>query len=135
MKLSDAVAAARKVGKMLATETFATLNNHCVQDIETWDDADEEIAQGICDKVLAGQSIVACGDDAQLLAGVTMALLQEPGLYDAATELLNAALDDSFDRDPIWGATLPGHAMMAGGAGTAAGKPAKDKKKQSGKKR
>ena len=138
MKLSDAVAAARKVGRMLATEKFAALNNRSVQDIETWDDADEDIAQEICDKVLAGQSIVATGDDAQLLAGVTMALLQKPELYKDATELLNAALDDSFDRDPIWGATLSGHAMMAAGGrmmaaakanAEAGSKPAKGKSK------
>ena len=113
MKLADAAAAARKVGKMLATDKFARLNNHSIQDIETWDDADEEIAQEICDKVLAGQRIVAAGDDAQLLAGVNMALLQKPELYDAATKLLEEALDDSFDRDPIWGATLRGPTLAA----------------------
>ena len=135
MKLPDAAEAARKVGKMLATESFAKLNNHCIQDIETWDDADEAIAQDVCARVLAGKSIIAAGDDAQLLAGVTLALLQEPGLYDAATKLFNAALDDSFDRDPIWGATLRGHAMMGVSAGAAAEKPAKKKAKKTGKKR
>jgi len=61
-----------------------------------------------------------------LLAGVNLSLLQRPELYNSATSLLNAALDDSFDRDPIWGATLPGHSIMAA-AGEAAGKrkPAK----------
>lgn len=135
MKLSDAADAARKVGKMLVTETFAKLNNHCIQDIETWDDADEAIAQDVCARVLAGKSIVRTGDDAQLLAGVTLALLQKPGLYDAATRLLNAALDDSFDRDPIWGATLRGHAVMGASAGAAAkAKAGKGKKKAGGKK-
>ena len=131
MKLSDAVEAARKVGKMLATEKFAALNNHCIQDIETWDDSDEAAAQDVCARVLAGNSIVRTGDDAQLLAGVTLALLQKPELYDAATKLLNAALDDSFDQDPIWGSTLRGHAMMAGrmrvSALATAGKAAKVK--------
>ncbi|HKU09173.1 MAG TPA: hypothetical protein VJR30_24160 [Bradyrhizobium sp.] len=135
MKLSDATAAARKVGKMLATGTFARLNNHCIQDVETWDDLDEDIAQEICGKVLAGESIVAAGDDAQLLAGVTLALLQKPELYDAATEQLNIALDDSFDRDPIWGATLRGHAMAAVSKRAAAAAESKGKAgKKSGKK-
>lgn len=137
MKLADAASAARKVGRMLASEKFARLNNHCIQDIETWDDADEEMAQEVCRRVLAGQSIVSRGDDAQLLAGVTLALLQKPDLYDAATALLNAALDDSFDHDPIWGATLRGHAIMAGvetgRAKTAKGKASK--KKSASKKR
>jgi len=131
MELSAAADAARKVGKMLVTETFTALNDHCIQDIETWDDTDEDIAQEIAGRVLSQQSIVAHGDDAQLLAGVTLALLQRPERYDTATSLLNAALDDSFDRDPIWGATLgQGHAMMAGG-GLAAGK----RKPKSGKKK
>ena len=117
MKLSDAAAAARKVGRMLVTEQFAALGGHCIQDIETWDDADENAAEEICGKVLSGQSIRDSGDDAQLLAGVTLALLQEPGLYDDATARLNEALDESFDRDPIWGATLRGHALAASGAG------------------
>jgi hypothetical protein len=120
MKLSDAASAARKIGRMLATEKFAQLNSRSIQDIETWDDADEDIAQEICDKVLAGQSIVATGDDAQLLAGVTMAMLQKPELYEPATKLLEEALDDSFDRDPIWGATLSGHALAAAGGRTIA---------------
>ena len=127
MKLSDAAAAARKVGRMLVTEKFARLNGRCVQDIETWDDADENVAQEIRDKVLAGQSIVASGDDAQLLAGVTLALLQEPGLYDDATARLNEALDESFDRDPIWGATLRGHALAASRVAKLAAAPAKPK--------
>ena len=131
MKLSDAADGARKVGKMLVTETFRALNGHCIQDIETWDDTDEDIAQEIVGRVLTQQSIVAHGDDAQLLAGVTLALLQRPERYDTATSLLNAALDDSFDRDPIWGATLgQGHAIMPGG-GAAAGK----RKPKSGKKK
>jgi len=126
--LSDAADAARKVGKMLVTANFAALNGHCIQDIETWDDLDEEIAQEIAGRVLSRQSIVAHGDDAQLLAGVNLALLQRPELYNSATSLLNAALDDSFDRDPIWGATLQGHTSMPA-AVRAAGKrkPAKGK--------
>jgi hypothetical protein len=131
MKLSDAADGARKVGKMLVTETFQALNGHCIQDIETWDDTDEDIAQEIVGRVLSQQSIVAHGDDAQLLAGATLALLQRPELYDSATSLLNAALDDSFDRDPIWGATLGGHAIMASAA--VAAPP--NRKPKSGKKK
>jgi hypothetical protein len=130
MKLSDAAEAARKVGGLLAGGKFEKLNGHCIQDIETWDDADEAAAQAIAARVLSQQSIVARGDDAQLLAGVTLALLQKPSLYDVATSLLNAALDDSFDRDPIWGATLPhAHMILAARAAEAkARRPAKAKK-------
>ena len=134
MKLSDAAEAARKVGALLAGGKFEKLNGHCIQDIETWDDADEAAAQAIASRVLSQQSIVAHGDDAQLLAGTMLALLQKPALYNSATALLNAALDDSFLRDPIWGATLPHQHMVLteraaeAKARKAATKPAKGKK-------
>jgi hypothetical protein len=107
MPLADAAQAARAVGNLIATKKFEALNGHSIQDVETWDDPDEMAAAGIASKIAAGQSIVASGDDAQLLAGATMALVANPGLYDSATSLLNAALDDSFKRDPIWGDAQP----------------------------
>jgi hypothetical protein len=111
MKLSDAATAARQVGRIIATGKFKALNNHSIQDIETWDDADEEIAQSIAGQILRNESVIGRGDDAQLLAGVTLAVLQRPDLYDAAGALLNAALDDSYLRDPIWGELTPDHAF------------------------
>jgi hypothetical protein len=38
---------------------------------------------------------------------VTLALLERPDLYDAATRALNDGLDLSFRRDPIWGLPQP----------------------------
>jgi hypothetical protein len=101
--LVDAAKAARAVGKLIATKRLAALNGHSIQDVETWDDADEMAAVGVAGKIANGQSIVSSGDDAQLLAGATMAVLGDPGRYDQATSLLNDALDDSFRNDPIWG--------------------------------
>src|SRR5260370_10030145 len=94
MKLSDAAAAARQVGRIIATGQFKALNNHSIQDIETWDDADEEIAQSISGQILRNESLIGRGDDPQLLARVTLAVLQRPALHHAAGALLNAALDD-----------------------------------------
>ena len=74
--------AARKVGHMIATRKFKALNGHSIQDIETWDDDDEAAAEAIAARVLQRQAIAGHGDDAQLLAGVTLALLQDPALYD-----------------------------------------------------
>jgi hypothetical protein len=107
MPLADAAAAARRVGTFLATAKLPALAGHGIQDIETWDDPDETTARAIAARIGAKQSIVGAGDDAQLLAGANIALIARPDLYDQATELLNAGLDDSFDRDPIWG---PPHA-------------------------
>jgi hypothetical protein len=65
--------------------------------------------------VLQRQAIAGHGDDAQLLAGVTLALLQDPALYDDAQSLLNDALDDSYRTDPIWRDPLAGHAFARHG--------------------
>lgn len=109
--MPDAVAAARQVGKMIATRPFKALNGHSIQDIETWDDSDEALAQAIAGQIVKNQSIVGHGDDAQLLAGATLAVLERPDLYDVAGSLLNQALDDSYRRDPVWGALEPDHAF------------------------
>jgi hypothetical protein len=111
MLLSDATAAARRVGQIIATSKLKALQGHSIQDIETWDDHDEEIAQAIANSITARQGIVGHGDDAQLLAGATLAVLRKSGLYDAAQDALNAALDDSYRKDPIWGALIPHHAF------------------------
>jgi hypothetical protein len=99
--------AARNVGGFIATVQLTALGGHSIQEIETWDDNDESQAQAIKTAALAGRDISSLGDDAQLLAGATLALLEQPEQYDTVTHLLNAALDVSFGRDPIWGAPRP----------------------------
>lgn len=92
--------AAKSVGAMIATAQLGALDGHSIQDIETWDDSDEQAATNIA---TATGPIVALGDDAQLLAGATVAFLASPADYSKITGRLNAALDDSFARDPIFG--------------------------------
>jgi hypothetical protein len=104
--------AARMVGGFIATARLDALNGHSIQDIETWDDSDEAITQRIKAALLAGQPIVAMGDDAQLLAGATLALLDQPSRYNVVTDALNAALDQSFRSDPIWGVPAPDAAYI-----------------------
>jgi hypothetical protein len=104
--------AARNVGGFIATARLDTLKGHSIQDIETWDDSDEAIAQKIKAALAAGQPIVAMGDDAQVMAGATLALLDQPGRYNAVTDALNAALDQSFQTDPIWGVPAPDAAYI-----------------------
>jgi len=98
--------AAKQVGKFIATHKLKALRTHSIQDIETWDDVDEEAATAISTAVDNG-AIDALGDDAQLLAGTTMALLNDPTSYATITSRLASALDDSLARDPFFGSAAP----------------------------
>ena len=104
--LAEAQAGARRAGAFIATARLAALGNHTIQDIETWDDVDEKAANDIKARILQNQSVVAAGDDAQLLAGATAAVLERTGIYKSTSSLLNDALDDSYKRDPIWAGLL-----------------------------
>ena len=84
------------------------------------DDVDRERVRRMLLRTAPDATVVEACDPEE-----TLALLQEPELYEEATALLNAALDDSFDRDPIWGATLRGHALAASRVGKLAAAPAK----------
>ena len=100
--LADMQQAAFQAGQFIATAKFQALSNHSIQDIETWDDLDEQTAQSIATTLASSGSVVGHGDDAQLLAGSNLAILADPAIYDAASQLLNAALDQSFADDPFW---------------------------------
>ncbi|MSU63389.1 MAG: hypothetical protein EXS31_13505 [Pedosphaera sp.] len=102
-------AAAEKVGAFIATAKLGTLDGHSIQEIETWDQTDETLVHRIAENLNAGLSVVALGDDAQLLAGATRAVIDAPEKYAATSRLLEQALDESFGRDPIWSPVHPDH--------------------------
>jgi len=103
LPLSAMANAAQAVGGYIVTAKLSALQGHSIQDIETWDDADEAAAQTIFAAAKAGKSLIGLGDDAQLLAGATMAFYDNAAGYDTITGVLNDALDDSFVRDPVFG--------------------------------
>ena len=78
-----------------------------------WDDLDEKASTthptGLLD---TNGSLLGLGDDAQLLAGTTLALFDDATKYDAITRLLDDALDDSFNRDPVFAPPAPRHMFV-----------------------
>ncbi len=101
--LTTMQASAVRVGGYITTAKLASLGKHCIREIESWDDADEGATLRIAGNLAKGQSVSGLGDDAQLLAGATLALTEDPGRYAAVTHALNDALDLSFELDPFWG--------------------------------
>jgi len=104
--------AARSIGRYIATANLAALSGHSIQEIETWDNRDEDQSLTVKEALVNHGSIDLLGDDAQLLAGATLALLKNPELYDDVTKELNKGLDFSFRRDPIWGSLQPHRAIV-----------------------
>ncbi len=105
--LEDMQRSARLVGAYIATTNLQALANHSIQDIETWDDTDELTTQRIITAFRNRTPVINMGDDAQLLAGATLALVAQPALYNSVTQGLNDALDQSYAQDPIWGPPKP----------------------------
>lgn len=98
--------AARSVGAMVTDVRLNTLGGHSVQEVETWNDTDENTTQAIRAALARGENVARAGDDAELMAAATLAVLDDIGAYDALTERVNQALDASFVDDPLWGLGL-----------------------------
>ncbi len=103
LDLRDMQDAARQAGGFIVTAQLDALGGHSIQDVETWDDPDEDTALQIASAIQSGVAITGIGDDAQLLAGMTLATCGNPSIYHQATRLVNAGLDESFLRDTHWG--------------------------------
>lgn len=96
--------AAQLVGQTIATAELRALGGHRILELETWDDADEQITRAIVSAMQQNQPVMQMGDDAHLLAAATVLLFQDAALYDQVTALLNEALNESYDYDPYLGA-------------------------------
>ena len=102
LPFEDMATAAREVGRLVATYQLKALGGKSIQDLETWDDADEHGAGAVAAALKGEGSAVALGDDAQLIAGATLALWQGAP-YGTVTPMLAKALDASAAQDPVFG--------------------------------
>jgi hypothetical protein len=102
-------ASARKVGAFIVTVKLAALNGKSLQDLETWNNADENVAQIVAQQLLNGQPIVGIVqrdtpdtfDDARLLAGALFAVLRDPKRYEFINDALSQALGFSHQNDRV----------------------------------
>ena len=88
LPLADMQSAARRVGAFITTSKLTALSHHSIQDLETWDDADEASATSIATSIAKNTKITGVGDDAQLLARRDARAAANAGLYKQATALL-----------------------------------------------
>lgn len=104
MKRAEMEEQARLVGRLIATEQFEALNGNRLQDLETWSDSDQSLAENNSKLMLSRKTADSVGDDAQLVAGAILALFANPdeSLYQSINLDLISALGDSFESDPTW---------------------------------
>ncbi|MDR4493349.1 MAG: hypothetical protein R3B74_02790 [Nitrospirales bacterium] len=107
--LSIMKAAAKKVGQCVVKTPLASLNNNAMRDLVNWDEEENIGANEIKNTLLKNSEtndiISNMGSDAQLLAGATLAIFENPDpfFYTTINERLAEALQKSFDRDEVWG--------------------------------
>ena len=100
---------AKLVGHYIASAKLATLNHHSIQDLETWDEADDAQAEQIMSLIATVPNfefpLSFMGDDAQLFAGAIGALAKFPDTdhYRIVNQNLCNVLKLSFASDEIWG--------------------------------
>jgi hypothetical protein len=94
------------VGQFISSCPFRALAGRSIQEIETWDDADEASARRLCAELQSNGPVQCQGDAAQLLAGATLAVAQDLGNYDHIRARLHEGLDRLRERDPLWGNRL-----------------------------
>jgi len=98
---------ARQVGRLMVSEHLQRLKPY-LQSMVVWNNEDEAVAirvkKILCTKHEEMDSITNEGaNDAQLLAGVTLAAFDYPDLYTNVNKRLAEALQRSFERDEVWG--------------------------------
>lgn len=107
LPLPQMLDAARQAGAFIATVPLRALDGRSLQMIEGWDDAAELAAEQIRSSFGAGGSVVGMGDVGRLLAGATLALMDDPAQYPSINARLVEALDALVQLDRTWGKPVP----------------------------
>jgi hypothetical protein len=94
---------AEMVGRYIASAHLKSLNGHTIQDIETWDDADERMAMACGRWIVGGAALPDAADPSHLIVGATYSALLAPEGYERWNTSLCRALDALSKRDPVWG--------------------------------
>lgn len=115
LPLAEMQESARMVGRYLAaTAAPQALGGANIQAYESWSKDDEETAERIKEAFMKAESVDSMGDDAQLLAGATLAVFEQPDhlRYREISDQLGYALVKSFYRDPFWGSNSVVHPIF-----------------------
>jgi hypothetical protein len=91
------------VGQVISSCAIRALAGRSIQEIESWDDADEANARRLSTELQSNGPIQCQGDAAQLLAGATLSVAADLGNYDHIRARLLEGLDRIRERDPLWG--------------------------------
>lgn len=106
--LADARMDAELVGRTIATAKMAALDGYSIQDIETWNNADEAVATKVRDEALLGHRLTGLdANPAQLIAGATMALSTDHKWFDTLNSRLSEALDECYRTDKVFNGWPP----------------------------
>jgi hypothetical protein len=61
LPISEATATARRVGGFIASFRVSALANKSIQDLETWDESDEDLAQSVCERLIDPVTVLRNG--------------------------------------------------------------------------
>lgn len=89
---------AREVGKLIVTSKLKALNGKSIQDIETWDDTDESIAQAVAQSTISNTKLQEGVDAAHLLAGAGIAAFENPEKYVNINQILASNLSALHEK-------------------------------------
>jgi hypothetical protein len=103
LRLDKLAEDAQAIGRELVTAKLDCFSGRTIQEIETWDEADEDIASRVKQAAQKGVPLtVPNADDGHILAGATMALAENAALYPMLNQRLSEAFHESYMKDKVF---------------------------------